>query len=168
MTAKIAVGHDDEHDAGDHRGGRGRPTAAELRPHCMPRRQPAIATSTPKTVPLKSPDEVGHGEGRDGLVEVLGRRQVEHGGADDRAAEDAEQIGVEGEQRHHQDEREHARQHEELDRRDADGGQRVDLLVHLHRAELRGEGGAGAAGHDDGRHHGAHLRAMAMPTRSAT
>ena len=55
------------------------------------------------------------------------------------------------------DERQHPRQHQELHRRDAHGGQRVDLLVHLHRAELRGEGGAGAAGHDDRRHDAAHL-----------
>ena len=33
----------------------------------------------------------------------------------------------------------------------------VDLLRHLHRAELGGEGGAGAAGHDDAGHHRAHL-----------
>ena len=31
------------------------PTAAELRPHCMPRRQPATATTTPYTAPLISP-----------------------------------------------------------------------------------------------------------------
>ena len=34
---------------------------------------------------------------------------------------------------------------------------RVDLLGHLHGAELGGEGGAGAAGHDDGGHQRAHL-----------
>ena len=31
------------------------PTAAELRPHSMPRRHPAMATSTPKTLPLMTP-----------------------------------------------------------------------------------------------------------------
>src|SRR5713101_1185005 len=31
------------------------PTAAELRPHCMPRRQPAMATSIPKTEALTRP-----------------------------------------------------------------------------------------------------------------
>ena len=35
--------------------------------------------------------------------------------------------------------------------------QRVDLLVDLHRAELGGVGRTGAAGHDHGRHHRAHL-----------
>ena len=34
---------------------------------------------------------------------------------------------------------------------------RVDLLRHLHGAELGGEGRAGAAGHDDAGHHRAHL-----------
>ena len=59
--------------------------------------------------------------------------------------------------RHHQDEGDHAGQDEEIHRREAESGQCVDLLVHLHRAELRGEGRAGPAGHDDGGHQGAHL-----------
>ena len=59
--------------------------------------------------------------------------------------------------RHHQDQRDHAGQDEEIHRREAEGGEGVDLLVHLHRAELRGEGGPGAAGHDDGGHQCAHL-----------
>ena len=40
----------------------------------------------------------------------------------------------------------HARQHQHGHRVDAHGGQRVDLLVHLHGADLGGEGRAGAAG----------------------
>ena len=31
------------------------PTAEALRPHCMPRRQPDRAISTPKTAPLNKP-----------------------------------------------------------------------------------------------------------------
>ena len=46
--------------------------------------------------------------------------------------------------------------------------QRVDLLGHLHRAELRREGRAGAAGHDDAGHHAPISRTMAIATRSAT
>ena len=41
------------------------------------------------------------------------------------------------------------RQHEHLDRVEAERAHRVDLLVHLHRADLRGEGAARAAGDDD-------------------
>ena len=50
------------------------PTAAELRPHCMPRRQPATATTTPYTAALdQSGREVGQLEG------ILRLLQVGHG-----------------------------------------------------------------------------------------
>ena len=42
-------------------------------------------------------------------------------------------------------------------RRKTHGGEGIDLLGHLHRAELSGECRAGSARHDDARHHGAHL-----------
>ena len=81
----------------------------------------------------------------------------QHAAGDDRAAEDADEVGVQAEQRHHQAQGDGARQDQELHRVDAHGGERVDLLGHLHGAELRGERGAGAAGHDDAGHQRAHL-----------
>ena len=72
-----------------------------------------------------------------GLHPVLQRRLAQHADRDRRAAEDADQVGVEAEERHHEGQREHARQDEEVHRRDAHGDERLDLLVHLHRAELR-------------------------------
>ena len=70
------------------------------------------------------------------------------------AAEQRHQNRPEAEQRHHQDRRHHARQDQRLDRRDADRAHRVDLLGDLHRADLGGEGRAGAAGdHDRGHQH---------------
>ena len=89
---------------------------------------------------------------RSSLLEVLGGTQAQHADADDCAAQDADQVRIDGEQRHHGDEREHPREHEELRRRYAHGGQRVDLLIRVHRAELSREGGAGSARHDDGGH----------------
>ena len=59
----------------------------------------------------------------------------------------------------HQEQREHPRQHEEFERRNSHRGERVDFLRDLHRAELRGERGSRAAGHDDRRHHRAHVAA---------
>ncbi len=52
-------------------------------------------------------------------------------------------------QRHRDDQRDDARQHQHLDRVEAHGAQRVDLLAHFHRAELGRVGAAGAAGDHD-------------------
>ena len=50
--------------------------------------------------------------------------------------------------------RQHARQHQHFDRIEAERADRVDFLARLHRADLRGERAAGAAGdHDRGQQH---------------
>ena len=82
-------------------------------------------------------------EGRDGDVE----RDPGH----QRAAEQPHHVGVEDEQRQRQHQTEQPRQHQHLDRIEAEGAHRVDLLVDLHRADLGGEGAARAAGDDDRR-----------------
>ena len=46
---------------------------------------------------------------------------------------------------------------------ETEGRECIDLLVHLHGAELRGERGAGAAGEDDADHHGGHVPGHADP-----
>ena len=46
---------------------------------------------------------------------------------------------------------------EKLHGRDAHGLQGIDFFVDLHGAQLRRKGCAGAPGHDDARHHAAHL-----------
>ena len=56
----------------------------------------------------------------------------------------------EAEQRQHDDQRQHARQDEHVGRVEAHHAERVDLLAHLHRAELGGDGASGTAGHHDG------------------
>ena len=98
------------------------PTAAALRPHCMPRRQPAMATSTPKTDALNRPTakspSVDGVRLRAGASTASGRSSSMRD-ADERAAEDAEQVRVDVKQRHHQDQRQHPRQDQELDGRDA-------------------------------------------------
>ena len=82
------------------------------------------------------------------------RRDFERDPAEDAAADDRDDRGVEAEQRHHQHGREDARKDQRLHRRDADRAHRVDFLGQLHRADLRREGGAGAAGdHDRGHQH---------------
>ena len=134
------------------------PTAAALRPDCMPRRQPTSATRTPNTALLLTPmKKLGQAHGAAGLLEVLGGAEPQHAHPDDGAAQDPDEVRVDREQRHHQDQGQHPGQDEELHRRDPHGGERVDLLVGVHRPELRGEGGAGPARHDDGRHDAADL-----------
>ena len=60
-------------------------------------------------------------------------------------------------QRHHEDQRQHPGQDEELEGRDAERLEGFDFLVHLHRAQLRGKRGAGAATDDDAGHDAGHL-----------
>ena len=69
--------------------------------------------------------------------------------ADQARAVERRHRAEEGQQRHRDDQRDDARQHQHLDRIEAHGAQRVDLLAHLHRAEFGGVGAAGAAGDHD-------------------
>jgi hypothetical protein len=87
------------------------------------------------------------------LREIL----VEHGDAHHAAADDADDVGVDAEERHHRRQGEDTRQDEVFDRPDAERGEGVDLLGDAHRAELSGERRTGAARHDDARHDRAHL-----------
>ena len=91
------------------------------------------------------------------VLVVLEATEVQQGRAHGRAAEHAEQIRVEAEQRHHHGQRNDPRHHEEFHGRDAQGRQRVDFLADPHRAQLRGERRSRATGHDDGRHHRPHF-----------
>ena len=62
--------------------------------------------------------------------------------------------GDEGQERQADHQRQDARHDQHLDRIEAHDPQRVDLLAHLHGADLGGEGGARAAGdHDRGQEH---------------
>ena len=134
------------------------PTAEALRPDCMPRRQPARATRTPKTDALTSPMaksvSVTHVDDPD---HVGGDREVENGRRDEAPAHDPEQVRVDREQRGHQHERQHPGKDEELQRGDARGDERVDFLLDLHRAELGREGGPRSPRQHDRGHQRAHL-----------
>ncbi|MCY1538898.1 hypothetical protein D9M68_744610 [compost metagenome] len=81
---------------------------------------------------------------------IHGRRDVQCQGAHHRAAEDAAEHGDECQDRQGDQQGEHPRQHQQLDRAEAEGADRVDLLVGLHRADLRGKGAGRAPGHEDG------------------
>ena len=134
------------------------PTAAALRPDCIPRRQPTSATTTPNTALLLTPmKKLVRLTGGAGLLEILDRTESQHAHPDDRATQDPHEVRVDREQWHHQDEGQHPGEDEELHRRDPHGGERVDLLVGVHRPELCGEGCAGPARHDDGGHDAADL-----------
>src|SRR5262249_55875885 len=86
--------------------------------------------------------------GHAGLLEILARPDSQHAPANHTAAHDSKEIRIDRQERHHHDEGKHPGQDEELHRRDAHGGERVDLLVGGHRPELRGERRAGPTCHD--------------------
>ena len=86
------------------------------------------------------------------LVHELRDRDPEHPPGHQGAAEQPHQIGENRQHRQSQQQSEQARDHQHLDRVEADRAQRVDLLVDLHRADLGGKGAAGAAGDDDRGH----------------
>ena len=90
-------------------------------------------------------------------MKVGGPGEVQHSDADGGAAQQPDEIGVKAKQGHHQRQSDDPGKHEEFQRREARGGERVDLLGDLHGSEPGREGGAGAARHDDGCHHRAHL-----------
>ena len=75
---------------------------------------------------------------------------------DHQAAQDAHDIGIEAQQRHHHGQGQHARQHQELHGRQAEGLEGIDFLIDLHGAQLGGKSPAGAARHDDTGHDGGH------------
>ena len=93
----------------------------------------------------------------------LRRREVDHREGDTHPAGDADEIGVDHEERHHHEEAEHARKHEVIDGRNAERTERVDLLGDLHAAQFGRESGAGAACHDDAGHERAQLAQHAVP-----
>jgi hypothetical protein len=107
-----------------------KPTAAALVPHCMPRRQPVRAMITPQ-------QEAGEADRLDRACQVNLRRDIEHQGRDQEPAGNGNQVGEDAQQRHHQDQRHHPGQDEELERRDAESLEGFNLLVHFHGAELR-------------------------------
>ncbi len=140
------------------------PTAAALRPHCMPRRQPARATRAPKSTLLHRPrPQVDQVDGLAGLIDVFHQREVEEAGANEEAGQHPQHIGIHTEQGHHQHQRQHARQHQKLHGRDAHGGQGIDLFIDLHGAELRRIRRARAPGHDDAGHDRPHFARHAQP-----
>src|SRR6201999_4592474 len=88
-------------------------------------------------------------EGGNGNVEI----EIAHGGA----ADDAHDVGEEGEQRQCDHQPDDARQDQRVDGVEADGLHRVDLFIDAHGADLGGEGRAGASGDDDRGHQYTHL-----------
>src|SRR5436190_14049409 len=127
-----AVRHNDEHDAGHHRGGcgetdGGRATAALDAAHATGKcdqnaEHRALADADGKVDQMHAVED---------LVDVLGHRQIEHTDADQAAPQDAHQVCVNAKKRHHEDERDHPRENEKIHRRQTESRQRVDFLVDL-------------------------------------
>ena len=75
--------------------------------------------------------------------------KAEHPDADDEAAHDAHEVGIEHEQRGHGGKGEDAGHDEVVGRGHAERGECVDFLIDLHGPDDGGIGGAGAAREDD-------------------
>ena len=86
---------------------------------------------------------VDEGDRRDVGIDAMRRRCRRRAAAKLAAMRQARQ----GDHQRHQ-----ARKNQHADRIEADHGQRVDLLAHLHRADLGRDGAAGTAGDHDRRH----------------
>ena len=76
---------------------------------------------------------------------------MEAGHADQPAREEADAFAQHGQHRHHDDHGQQPGHDEILDRVDAHDVERLDFLRDFHRAQLGGDGGAGAADDDDRR-----------------
>ena len=76
-------------------------------------------------------EPVDEGDHLHGGVEVFGGTQPQHGDAHHIAAQDAHEVGIDREQGDHEHQGQHARQHQKIYGRDAQGGQGVHLLVDL-------------------------------------
>ena len=74
--------------------------------------------------------------------------QLQH----DRSAHEACEFGENREHRHRERRGHDARHHQEADGREAERRERVEFLVHLHRADLGGERAAAPPGEDNRRH----------------
>ena len=72
--------------------------------------------------------------------------------AEEASAQAAHEIGPDGEAWKHQDHGEKLRRDQEMNRLERHGFKRVDFFIHLHGADLGGEGRPGAADDHDGGH----------------
>ena len=130
--------------------------------------QPTIAISQPNTNVLRMPENKSSElNGVGDRLEVEARVDPELAPRQHEPAEHAEHVGEHGEQRQRERGREHARQHELLHRVRAHRADRVDLLGHLHRADLGGDPRAHAAAHHQRREHRAQLARERQPDHRA-
>ena len=107
---------------------------------------------------LTSPPRKSAAGDRLGRAEDVGaRRHVRDDGRREEPADERQHVADPGENRHGEHEREAARHDQPSHRIEPHGTQRVDLLRHLHRRDLRREAGARSAGDDDGRDQRAEL-----------
>ncbi len=126
------------------------PTLRASRATSRPMRHAMMAMKAANTGALTEADhEMAHLEHVVHAVDEDLRRDVELPRADHHAAGDAGDVADEHQQRQRDHERHEPRDDQHLDRREPERADGVDLLLHLHGADLRGEGGAGAAGDED-------------------
>ena len=128
------------------------PTDSALPVTCIPWKQPIMAMMMPNTGALMRPMTMSDS----GVTSCRRWTKVTGGMSSDSQQNSPPPMhrhdgAEEAEQQQHQRHGEDARHHQHLDRRHADGRQRIDFLVELHRADLRRKGRGRAPGdHDRG------------------
>src|SRR5262249_17273896 len=97
---------DDEHDAGDHRRGRGLAYGGGAVAALHAAQAPGNGDEHAIHRGLEhATDEIGDSHRLRRLIVVDEERELQHGDADRHAAKDAEEVGVQAQQRHHQAQR---------------------------------------------------------------
>ncbi len=135
-----------------------RPTSTALRPALRPMLQPASATSAPNVTLLMAPIA--------NSLPATALRSSTRNALDVTSSvvtptmyppSRPDRATVQVKQRHHGHESDHSGQHEEIERRNPECPQGIDLLVPLHGGDVRRVGAARAPRHDDRRHDRRHF-----------
>ena len=86
------------------------------------------------------------------MIEIFYQANIEHADAYDQAAKNTHQVGIDADQRHHQNQGQHTRHYEEFHWRYPESFQCIDLFVDLHGSQLSGKGRTGAPRHYNSGH----------------
>src|SRR5262249_10690859 len=114
---KDAVHDDDEDDGGDHGRGGGEADGGGASPRLHAPKAADQRDQDPEHDTLADADEeAGEAHGVARLLEVLGGAESQHGEAHDGAPQDPHEVRVDRQERHHENQREHPREDEELHR----------------------------------------------------
>ncbi len=99
-------------------------------------------------------DDIQQGQAVLGFLQVGVNRQIQPQDAHNHAAQDAEEVGIDREQGHHDHGRQNLGHGQKPDGIEPHGGEGVHFFVDHHGADFRGKGRSRPSGHQDGGHDG--------------